>query len=235
LLKFSRDRRRWLEWLFQAKKRYGLRILNYAVTLNHIHLLVIDDGGHEVIPRSIQLVAGRVGQEFNQRKKRRGAFWEDRYHAAAVEKNHHLIQCLIYIDLNMVRAGEVNHPSEWPFCGYNEIQKPRSRYRLIDHQGLMELLHFSDYEDLAENYRRWVAESLARSDNQRDGKWTQSIAVGSKSFIEEIKTQLGSRAQSRKILETNGSYHLRESQSSFNRYRGFEKEDDNTFFWNTMP
>jgi hypothetical protein len=29
LLKFARDRRRWLQWLFEAKKRYGLCILNY--------------------------------------------------------------------------------------------------------------------------------------------------------------------------------------------------------------
>jgi hypothetical protein len=30
---------------------------------------------------------------------------------------------MVYIDLNMVRAGGVNHPSEWPFSGYNEIPK----------------------------------------------------------------------------------------------------------------
>ena len=44
LLKFSKDRRRYLQWLWEAKKRYGLVILNYMVTSNHIHLLVADDG-----------------------------------------------------------------------------------------------------------------------------------------------------------------------------------------------
>jgi putative transposase len=29
LLKFARDRRRYLQWLFEAKKRYGLSVLNY--------------------------------------------------------------------------------------------------------------------------------------------------------------------------------------------------------------
>jgi putative transposase len=28
---------------------------------------------------------------------------------------------MVYIDLNMVRAGVVDHPSEWPDCGYHEI------------------------------------------------------------------------------------------------------------------
>jgi len=85
LLKFAKDRHRWLQWLYEARKRYSLVILNYAVTSNHIHLLVQDANGRNGIPKSIQLVAGRTGQEFNNRKKRKGAFWEDRYHATAIE------------------------------------------------------------------------------------------------------------------------------------------------------
>ena len=30
LLKFVRDRRRYLHWVFEAKKRFGLSVLNYA-------------------------------------------------------------------------------------------------------------------------------------------------------------------------------------------------------------
>ena len=41
-------------------------ILNYIVTSNLGHLLVADDGDRMTIPRSIQLVAGRTGQEYNQ-------------------------------------------------------------------------------------------------------------------------------------------------------------------------
>jgi putative transposase len=150
-----------LQWLFEAKKRYGIRILNYMVTSNHIHLLVVDGGGRDVIPKSIKLVAGRTGQEYNQRKNRNGAFWEDRYHATAVSSDRHLIQCIAYIDLNMVRSGVVNHPSEWNFGGYNEILKTK-------------------------NY-------------VRESKWSQSIAVGSKSFVEGIKEKLGIRAKGRKV------------------------------------
>jgi putative transposase len=83
---------------------------------------VLDEGGLETIPKSMQLIAGRTAQAYNQRKKRKGAFWEDRYHATAIEAEKHLLRCLVYIDLNMVRAGVVNHPSEWPFSGFHEIQ-----------------------------------------------------------------------------------------------------------------
>ena len=96
LLKFAKDRHRWLQWLFESRKRYDLAILDYTVTSNHIHLLVLDDAGCKTIPDSIKLVAGRTAQEFNRRKKRKGAFWEDRYHATAVESGEHLLQCIVY-------------------------------------------------------------------------------------------------------------------------------------------
>jgi putative transposase len=71
LLKFAKDRNRWMQWLYKAKKNYGLIILNYMATSNHTHLLVYDHAGHDVIPKSIQFLAGRTGQEYNNRKKRK--------------------------------------------------------------------------------------------------------------------------------------------------------------------
>lgn len=44
-----------------------------------------------------------------------------------------------YIDLNMVRAGIVDHPSKWKFGGYHEIRKPKERYKLIDHEAIVNL------------------------------------------------------------------------------------------------
>ncbi len=38
-------------------------------------------------------------------EKRHGALWENRYHATAIEVGKYLQRCLVYIDLNMVRAG----------------------------------------------------------------------------------------------------------------------------------
>ena len=87
------DRKRWRYWLVEAKKRYGLSVLNYIVTSNHIHLLVQDCGRGE-IAKSMQLIAGRTAQEYNQRKKRKGAFWEDRSHATAVDTGDYLSRCM---------------------------------------------------------------------------------------------------------------------------------------------
>jgi putative transposase len=43
LLKFARDWSRYLRWLFEAKKRFGLPVLNYMVTSNHVHLFRIPE------------------------------------------------------------------------------------------------------------------------------------------------------------------------------------------------
>jgi len=235
LLGFARDRRRWLQWLFEGKKRFGTCVLNYAVTSNHIHLLVRDRQEPEGIPRTIQLIAGRTGQEYNQRKNRKGAFWEDRYHATAVETGSHLAQCMVYIDLNMVRAGVVTHPSEWPFSGYTEILNPRQRYGLIDHEALMEALDIGTMEELKKSYVGWAAEELTVRAEGHQPKWTKSIAVGSETFVEKIKADLGSKAIGREVTMGEGSYEIREQGVSYNA--NFDRENsglstENTYYWN---
>jgi putative transposase len=156
-----RDRRRYLHWIFEAKKRFGLCVLNYVITSNHVHLLTKDTGPNVIaIADSMQLIAGRTGQEYNQRKGRRGAFWEDRYHATAIEADEHLHRCLVYIDLNMVRSGVVRHPVEWAHSGYREIQEPLKRNAVIDLEGLAALCGFTDLRDFQGAHRQWVEQAL---------------------------------------------------------------------------
>ena len=234
LLKFSKDQHRYLQWLYQARKRYGLTILNYMVTSNHIHLLVADTGDRDVIPNSMQLVAGRTGQEYNQRKDRKGAYWEDRYHATAVESGDHLARCMVYIDTNMVRAGVVNHPSMWPFCGYNEIQEPRRKNVLIDYERLQGLLGVGSYDQLRSSHKGRIEEYLGDGVKKRQDEWTGSIAVGSKSFIENVKARLGFRAIGRDVIEGDKGYQLRESPADYKSLFEAEKDDigiENTYFW----
>jgi REP-associated tyrosine transposase len=135
--------------------------MDYIVTSNHIHLLVSDDGDRGTIPKSMQMVAGQTGQAYNRRKKRRGAYWKDRYHATAIESGLHLLKCLIYIDMNMVRTGIVSHPSEWVWSGYNEIQNKKQRYTIIDYRLLSELLGPDSTTMLKEErHAKWLEEAL---------------------------------------------------------------------------
>jgi putative transposase len=90
--------------------------VNYTVTSGHIHLLVKDTAPN-VIAQSMQLIAGRTSQDYNQRKARKGAFWEDRYHATAIEAHDHLCRCLVYIDLVALAHG---------LAGENDLLRPNN-------------------------------------------------------------------------------------------------------------
>lgn len=213
LLKFARDRRAWVRWLYEARKRFGLCVLDYQVTSNHVHLLVLDRGGDE-IAASLQLIAGRTGQAFNQRKRRRGAFWEDRYHATAVDTEEHLARCVMYVDMNMVRAGVVRHPREWAEAGYHEIQQPRGTYRIVDRMELSRLVGVS-VDELASAHEEWINTALASGDRDREPKWSESIAVGRRAFIEEVKRELAGRARYRRIAEDEGASVLRDAAGEY--------------------
>ncbi len=214
LLKFLRDRRSWHRWLFEARKRYGLCVLNYIATSNHIHLLVRDQGKGE-IARSMQLVSGRMAQAYNQRKQRKGAFWEDRYHATAIESGEHLARCLVYIDLNMVRAGAVTHPADWLVSGYQEIQTPPRRYRIIDIPALQEALGLAANSQIGAVHREWVEQALKEDPLHRDTRWSESVAIGSHAFVEGVQAQLGTWAQARHVEDADDAACLRESSAAY--------------------
>ena len=171
---------------------------------------------------------------YNKRHNRRGYFWGDRFKSVIVEKGETLINCLAYIDLNMVRAGVVLHPGEWMYGGYNDIQNPKQRYSLINRQKPRALLGIKDDDQFSESHRKWVEEVLKNGTNQRDAKWTESIAVGDKKFVMETKAKLGAKAMGRKALENSKGYELKEPQSSYNHVFAPEKRPlrlKNDHFW----
>lgn len=207
LLRFARDRRTWRHWLFEARRRYRVCVLNYVVTCNHVHLLVRDRGLGE-LPATMRLVAGRTAQVYNRRKRRRGAFWEDRYHATAVQSDDHLARCMTYLDLNMVRAGAVSHPAEWDVSGFSEIQNPWRRKGIVDFEELCHLLREPNRERVALRLKNAAETSMATS--RREAAWTEAVGVGDDAYLRELKRQLGARALYRRIDGENGVYRLRD-------------------------
>jgi len=138
----------------------------------------------------------------------------------------------------MVRAGVVDHPEKWLFCGYNEIQDPPSRYRIIDLDCLGKLMGFTDLHNFQSVHKRWVETSLQVDEPERKSHWTESIAVGGISFIENVKNSLGFKAKGRSVTDSKGHYQLREGVSAFGNpslpglgsVAGSDAEIINTFF-----
>jgi len=164
----------------------------------------------------MQFLQSRTAQEYNYRKGRKGAFWEDRYHATAIDSDIYLIHCMVYISMNMVRAAVVKHPLDWHESGYFEIEFPKKRYCIINYAALLETVGFNSLEELQKNQREWIKEIIDKNEFEREPKWTESIAVGSECFIEKIKDQLSIKAKSRIIKKSGEDYALSESEIPYN-------------------
>ena len=76
-------------------------------------------------------------------------------------------------------------------------------------------------------------EFLEEKEHVRDSKWTETIAVGSKQFIEKVKEKLAFRARGRKVdAGGNGSFHLREEQSTYGDDSvNIDLVTENTILW----
>jgi putative transposase len=78
---------------------------------------------------------------------------------------------------------------------------------------LHDLAGCNSYEAFIKNHRDWVTEALNSGKNIRDSKWTQSIAVGSEKFIDNIKEDLVISAKGRKVSGTKDIFQLRETSA----------------------
>lgn len=69
----------------------------------------------------VKEIKERFSRWFNKRRGRRGTLWMDRFKSVLVEgKGEPLRTMAAYIDLNPVRAGLVQDPRDYRWCGYAE-------------------------------------------------------------------------------------------------------------------
>jgi len=185
LLKFERDRRRYLERLREVALSREVAVLDYMVTANHVHLLLWAQSARQ-ISTAMHWLQGNTARDYNRRQAREGAFWRGRYHPTLIETGAHLSRCLFYIDLNMVRAGVCQHPREWRASGYHELCGARQRYRIINLARLLECLALGVPGGGVE-FHRWytatLAEALARGYATREAVWSEALAVGSRTWL----------------------------------------------------
>jgi putative transposase len=58
---FSTKGKNGVKW--KKRREGGQAVFNFITTSNHVHLLLLDESGHEAIPKFMQLVAGCTAQE----------------------------------------------------------------------------------------------------------------------------------------------------------------------------
>ncbi len=198
------DRTEYRRRLGEALKRFDVSLLSYAITSNHAHQILTSPKPAQ-ISRMMQALEGKFAEYYNGRKGRSGAFWEDRFHSTMIEDGAHLFSCMVYIDLNMVRAGAVKHPEEWEWCGYHELVGRRKRFRVIDHALLWQLLGPLAAE-FVKSYTSEIESAIAGGRLRRESWWTESIAVGSRRYVQDIEARTRRRKKRIRSEDVGGGH-----------------------------
>jgi putative transposase len=114
----------YLEKLKESAAEQACEIHAYVQMTNHVHLLVtplkVDS-----ISKTMQTLGRYYVQYFNYKYQRTGTLWEGRYKSSLIDSEKYLLNCMIYIELNPVRAKMVACPSayKWSSYHYNRLGK----------------------------------------------------------------------------------------------------------------
>lgn len=93
-----------------AADRFGVRILEFSVQGNHMHL-VVEAAAHEALSRAMQGFSIRVAKGLNAMMKRRGRVFADRYHAHILETPPEARWAVLYVRRNYQKhMSEIGKP-----------------------------------------------------------------------------------------------------------------------------
>ncbi|HLX18716.1 MAG TPA: transposase [Gaiellaceae bacterium] len=106
----------------------------FCLMRTHYHLLL--DVPENSLQAGMQKINGQYAQQFNRRHGRSGHLRGDRYAAAAVETDEHMLRAFRYIARNPVTAGVCPSPADWPWSSYRGSAGLEDTFDFVDHRPL---------------------------------------------------------------------------------------------------
>ncbi len=111
------DRERLLGLWLEYSRQFKVAIHAWVIMDNHFHLLATPETG-DGLPMMMQAVGRAYVRYFNLRHGRSGTLWEGRYRSTLIESERYLLACMVYIDLNPLRAGMVPQPADYRWSSH---------------------------------------------------------------------------------------------------------------------
>ena len=188
----EQDYREYLKILKRVADQQACDIHAYVLMTNHIHLLLTPSA-----QESIGLLFQALGRQYvtyiNKTYQRSGSLWGGRHKGNIIDSENYFLTCMLYIELNPVRAGIAAHLSEYPWSSYsanafdepNAILTPHSEYLLLAKEKSERLRVY-----------RELFESTIGVDALRDLRMSlqSGTPLGSQHFKQKIESALGRKA-----------------------------------------
>ena len=126
------DRQMLLMLLDENARKFSVALHAFVLMTNHFHLLATPST-QDGLPQMMQAVGRRYVRYFNDRQARSGTLWEGRYRSTLIETERYLLACMVYIDLNPVRAGLARDASDYPWSSHGHYAGLHSNRMLTPH------------------------------------------------------------------------------------------------------
>ena len=171
--------------------KFGVAVHGYVLMSNHFHLLATPST-EEGLPQMMQAVGRRYVRYFNDSQARSGTLWEGRYRSTLIETERYLLACMVYIDLNPVRAGLVKDASDHPWSSYGHYVGLRTD-RLVTPHPLYWTLGNTPFAREAA-YAELVRAGTTRE--QQDALTRSALsgwALGGESFVADLQKRTARR------------------------------------------
>lgn len=110
------DYEKFLEYVKEAKKKYGILVHAYVLMSNHYHLIIETPNAN--LSKAMQYINGSYTTYVNTKKKRSGHLYQGRYKSIIVDADNYLLELSRYLHLNPVRAKMVERPEEYQYSSY---------------------------------------------------------------------------------------------------------------------
>jgi putative transposase len=120
-----------------ARKQH-VAVHAYVLMSNHFHLLATPETV-EGIPQMMQAVGRRYVRNYNLRQARSGTLWEGRYKSNLIQAERYLLACMVYMDLNPVRAGMCADPADYAWSSHQHYIGRRTDKLITPHPLYWEL------------------------------------------------------------------------------------------------
>lgn len=185
-----------LSLLEENARKFQVAIHAYVLMSNHFHLLATPETA-EGIPQMMQAVGRRYVRNFNLRHGRTGTLWEGRYKSTLIQAERYLLACMVYIDLNPVRAGMVAEPGDYPWSSHNHYMGRRPDRLVTPHPLYWELGNTPFARD--EAYGSLVRSGIS-SEQQRalTDSAMRGWALGEPNYVAELQ-----RRTERRVVKAN--------------------------------
>ena len=184
---------RFLLELFEAYSReLKVAIHSYVLMGNHFHLLATPETGTG-LPEMMQAVGRRYVRHFNTRQQRTGTLFEGRYRSTLIQAERYLLACMVYIDLNPVRAGMVSDPAQYSWSSHRHYAGVANDRLVTPHPLFWSLGNTPFARELA--YGELIATGISRETKEAlAGSTHRGWALGDAAYVAELEQRTDRRA-----------------------------------------